>query len=71
MCGRPSRLALPHYTIPSPTTRAHPAGMPGLETAGRGRGGRLSSWGVVERGREASLFHPLVVQWTAHVLGAD
>ena len=29
-------LALPHYTIPSPTTRAHPAGMPGLETAGRG-----------------------------------
>ena len=25
-----------HTTFPSPTTRAHPAGMPGLETAGRG-----------------------------------
>ena len=41
VCGRPLWLALPHYTIPSPTTRAHPAGMPGLETAGRGQGGAV------------------------------
>ena len=35
--GRPLGQALPHtaYTL-APITRAHPAGMPGFETAGRG-----------------------------------
>ena len=43
----------------------------GSRRPGGGREGRLVRRGVVEREREASLFHALLAQWTAHVLGAD
>ena len=42
----------PHPTTPPPpSTRAHPACRPGLETVGRGEGGRHSSPGAGQRER--------------------
>ena len=63
----------PYPTTPSPPPQpGHtPLACRGSRRPGGGREGRLVRRGVVEREREASLFHALLVQWTAHVLGAD
>ena len=68
--GRPLGLA-PLSPPPPPLTRARSAGMPELETAGRGEGGGLSGWGLVERERGTSLFQALAEHRIARVLGAD
>jgi len=72
VCGRcfgsgptPLHHPLPHNPG---TPRWHAGARDGRAGVG---GGRLVRRGVVEREREASLFHALLVQWTAHVLGAD
>ena len=50
--GRPHGRPPLYHPQPSPTTRAHPAGMPGFETAGRGGGGdsTTSPWVWVNGG---------------------
>ena len=61
----------PTTPFPPPQPGHTPLACRGSRRPGGGREGRLVRRGVVEREREASLFHALLVQWTAHVLGAD
>ena len=56
----------PTTPFPPPQPGHTPLACRGSRRPGGGRGGRLVRRGVVEREREASLFHALLVQWTAH-----